>query len=251
MQKGNSIRAERPVIREVCMKRKLLLLLGMIALFLFGGSTARAAEAPLSARESSIAVISALAAKGDMDGLRGALAEGLDRGLTVNEEKELMVQLYAYAGFPRGLNGMTAVMNVVNERKAAGLSDEIGAEPEALPAGTDREAYGERVQTELTGRRVGGGMYDFTPVLNTFLREHLFCDVFSRGLFTWRERELATVSMLAGIGNVNAQLRSHMGVAMHNGVTAEELRALTALLAKHVDEKTGANAEAVLAEVLS
>lgn len=232
------------------MKRKLLLFLGMIALFLFGGSTARAAEAPLSARESSIAVISALAAKGDMDGLRGALAEGLDRGLTVNEEKELMVQLYAYAGFPRGLNGMTAVMNVVNERKAAGLHDEVGAEPEALPVGTDRQAYGERVQTELTGRRVGGGMYDFAPVMNTFLQEHLFCDVFSRGLFTWREREIATVSMLAGIGHAEPQLGSHMRVAMHNGVTAEELAALTALLSEAVDEQTGENAEAVRRSVM-
>lgn len=120
-----------------------------------------------------------------------------------------------------------------------------------LPAGTDRQAYGQRVQTELTGRRVSGGVYDFAPEMNTFLQEHLFCDIFARGVFTWEEREFATVGMLSGIGNVNPQMAAHMRTAMHNGVTPEELAAVTALLAEEVDEETGANAESVRQSVLS
>lgn len=87
--------------------------------------------------------------------------------------------------------------------------------------------------------------------MNTFLQEHLFCDIFVRGVFTWEEREFATVGMLSGIGNVNPQMAAHMRTAMHNGVTPEELAAVTALLAEEVDEETGANAESVRQSVLS
>jgi alkylhydroperoxidase/carboxymuconolactone decarboxylase family protein YurZ len=55
----------------------------------------------LDARQRSIALISAFTAKGDLDRLKTALNEGLDSGLTVNEIKEVLAQLYAYAGFPR------------------------------------------------------------------------------------------------------------------------------------------------------
>ncbi|KJS29540.1 MAG: hypothetical protein VR64_20520 [Desulfatitalea sp. BRH_c12] len=40
-----------------------------------------------------------------------ALNQGLDAGLTVNEIKEILVQLYAYAGFPRSLNAIGTFMD--------------------------------------------------------------------------------------------------------------------------------------------
>lgn len=178
------------------------------------------------------------------------MADGLDRGLTVNEEKELMLQLYAYAGFPRSLNGLQTLASVTEERKAAGIKDETGREASPVDPARDRRAIGTKVQTALVGRPVAGGVYDFAPEANRFLQEHLFCDIFERDVLTWQDRELATVSMLAGIGNVNAQLRSHMGVALRVGVTADALRALTDVLTETVSEETGANTKAVLAEAL-
>lgn len=50
--------------------------------------------------------ISALEAKGNPEGLKQALVQGLDDGLTVNEIKEALSQLYAYTGFPRSLNAL-------------------------------------------------------------------------------------------------------------------------------------------------
>src|SRR5205085_3605031 len=50
----------------------------------------------LNAKEQSIATISALTAKGDLEKLRKALNDGLDSELTVNETKEVLVQMYAY-----------------------------------------------------------------------------------------------------------------------------------------------------------
>jgi 4-carboxymuconolactone decarboxylase len=57
----------------------------------------------LSAIQKSIIPIAAFTANGDREKLKTALNEGLDAGLTVNEIKEILVQMYAYAGFPRSL----------------------------------------------------------------------------------------------------------------------------------------------------
>lgn len=57
----------------------------------------------LSAKQRSIIPIAAFTATGDQERLRTALTEGLEAGLTVNEIKEILVQMYAYAGFPRSL----------------------------------------------------------------------------------------------------------------------------------------------------
>jgi alkylhydroperoxidase/carboxymuconolactone decarboxylase family protein YurZ len=59
---------------------------------------------PLNVKQQSIVTISAFTAKGDLLQLQNALVDGLDAGLTVNEIKEVLVQLYAYTGFPRSLN---------------------------------------------------------------------------------------------------------------------------------------------------
>jgi 4-carboxymuconolactone decarboxylase len=60
----------------------------------------------LSPKQQGIVTISAFTANGDPEKLKTALNEGLDAGLTVNEIKEVLVQLYACAGFPRSLNAI-------------------------------------------------------------------------------------------------------------------------------------------------
>ena len=55
----------------------------------------------LDAKEQSIVTIAALTSKGDLERLKPALNAGLDAGLTINEIQEVILHLYAYAGFPR------------------------------------------------------------------------------------------------------------------------------------------------------
>ncbi len=47
----------------------------------------------LSGKQQSIIPIAAFTAKGDTEKLKGALAEGLQNGMTVNEIKEVLVQM--------------------------------------------------------------------------------------------------------------------------------------------------------------
>lgn len=83
----------------------------------------------LSKKEQSIAAISMYAARGNQDSLKVILARGLDCGLTVSEEKEVLTQLYAYCGFPRSMGALVTLMNLTKERAAQGIKDEAGREP--------------------------------------------------------------------------------------------------------------------------
>ncbi len=87
----------------------------------------------LTARQKSIIPIAAFTANGDTKRLSHALATGLDNGLTINEIKEILVQMYAYAGFPRSLTGLNTFMQVLQDRKNSGIIDPVGVMPEKLP----------------------------------------------------------------------------------------------------------------------
>lgn len=87
----------------------------------------------LNKKEENIVRVAAFAAAGDQQKLKAALADGLDSGVSVNEFKEILVQTYAYCGFPRSLNAIGTFMNLLKER---GGKDEIGKEPSTLPSGS-------------------------------------------------------------------------------------------------------------------
>ena len=178
----------------------------------------------LTPRQESIASIAALTAAGNQEKLKTALNRGLDAGLTVNDEKEILLQMYAYTGFPKSLSAINTLTDVLSERQKRGLSDTIGEEPHTLPAGTDRYAYGKSVVEKLFGPEKGVAGYAVTvPATDTFLKEHLFADIFSRNVLSTQDRELATVSALAALGNVRPMLKAHMTGAMNTGLTADQI----------------------------
>ena len=82
----------------------------------------------LSSRQKAIVAIGSYAGRGDLEHLDEALVEGLDAGMTVNEIKEILVQAYAYTGFPRSLRALQTFMALLDKRKAAGINDTIGKE---------------------------------------------------------------------------------------------------------------------------
>ena len=151
----------------------------------------------LTDRQQAMIPIAALTACGDMTRLATALHEGLDAGLTVNEIKEVLVQLYAYCGFPRSLNGLGCFMSVMNSRQAQGIVDDEGKASTPAAAGWDSLAAGRDTQTALVGRTVIGPLFDFAPAIDTYLKAHLFGDIFQRDVLDWPARELATISALA------------------------------------------------------
>ena len=179
-----------------------------------------AAPKVLTPREAALARISGRAAAGDLPGLKRACADGLAAGLTVNEIKEVFVQLYAYLGFPRCLNANAAFSQLLAERKAAGTVDTEGPAAKTLPADADRERIGREKRAALFGydpNAPEAAWQTFAPGAEQFLKEHLFCDVFARGLLTDKERELCTVSMLSVLPGAEGQLAGHRSAAEHVG----------------------------------
>ena len=124
----------------------------------------------LNAKQQSIVTIAAFTASGDLQKLKTALNEGLDAGLTMNEIKEVLVQMYAYAGFPRSLNGINTFMDVLEERRKRGIKDELGKEPSPLPADKSSIELGTEIQTRLVGKPVTGPIYTFAPAIDQFLK---------------------------------------------------------------------------------
>ena len=134
----------------------------------------------LSVKQQGMIPIAAFTAKGDLEKLRVSLHEGLDAGLTVNEIKEILVQLYAYTGFPRSLNSIGTFMNVMEERQKKGIKDAVGREASPLPANKSSVELGTDIQTRLVGKPVSGAIYTFAPAIDQFLKGHLFGDIFGR-----------------------------------------------------------------------
>ncbi|GFO69490.1 hypothetical protein GMLC_30690 [Geomonas limicola] len=205
----------------------------------------------LNAKQRAIIPIASFTANGDLDRLRVALNEGLDAGLTVGEVKEILVQLYAYAGFPRSLNGLGTFMAVLDERGKKGIRDREGNASSPMPANKSSLELGTENQTKLVGQPVAGPLYEFAPEIDRFLKAHLFGDIFQRDVLTWQDREVATVAALATIEGVNPQLQGHVAIALHNGLTPEQLREVVGVLHLQCGPKVAENAGAVLERVLA
>jgi alkylhydroperoxidase/carboxymuconolactone decarboxylase family protein YurZ len=211
-----------------------------------------ASAATLSSQQQSIPLIAAFMATSDMPNLNTALNQGLDAGLTISETREILVQLYAYVGFPRSLNALNELMTVVQARKQRGIDDAPGREPSrAIPTGDELLAAGTANQTKISGAPVKGPVFEFAPVANQFLQTHLFGDIFERDNLDWQSRELATVGALAATPGVESQLRSHMAASLRVGLSAAQLHEVSELLKKHGDAQTAERADGALKEAVA
>lgn len=203
-------------------------------------------ENVLNERQQSIVAISCLEAKGDIKGLKTAINEGLDAGLTVSQIKEALSQLYAYTGFPRSLNALGALQSVVEERKQRGIADLEGKDADPMADGYDALKQGTEVQTKLTGQPFN---YTFAPATDYYLKAHLFGDIFARNNLTHAQRELVTVSALSGLEGCEPQLKSHVSGARNMGVSDAELHSIPAVLAAKVGGREAWRAGKAIAEV--
>lgn len=183
----------------------------------------------LTAREQAVVAVASYTGKGDLEHLKAAFVRALEAGMTINEVNEVLIHAYAYCGFPRSLRAIQTFIQVVDERKANGINDKVGREASIITNSGNRYERGRDVLAEISGAPADapkGGYALFAPVIEQFLKEHLFADLFERDLLTYRERELATVSILAGVGGVEPMFKSHAAICLHLGIMPEQLSAL-------------------------
>jgi 4-carboxymuconolactone decarboxylase len=228
----------------------LLLVVLTLSEYTMSAQTHTPTDHALTLQQQSIVSISALTATGNAGQLKVQFNKGLEAGLTTNEIKEILVQLYAYCGFPRSLNGINAFMSVLDERRAKGIQDPEGkaASPVNDP---DKYQTGKKTLQQLTGKeeKALAGANAFAPAIDTFLKEHLFADIFSRDVLTFQQRELITVSALAAMSGVAAQLQAHIGMAMNTGITKAQFLAVFTIIDQAVSKSQGDIARQTLDKV--
>lgn len=237
-------------------KRKSIALLLIALVGMMGSVQAQqemTTENGLSPKEQSIVSISALTARGDLEKLKPVLNTGLEAGLTVNEIKEALVHSYAYCGFPRSIRGLQTFMQVLDERKAKGINDNTGKDASAIDQTGSKYERGKKILGELTKTpqpEALTGYSAFAPVIDTFLKEHLFADIFERDVLTYAQRELVTVSVITALGNAEPMLRSHLAICLNVGLTPEQLQQFVTVIKSTIGKKEAKTAQKVLDEVL-
>jgi 4-carboxymuconolactone decarboxylase len=207
----------------------------------------------LNEKEKSIIIIASLTAKGDLKKLKTELNTGLEAGLTVNEVKEVLVHTYAYCGFPRSIRGLQTFMEVLNERKAKGIMDAPGKEVSPIKDDGNKYQRGKKILEQLTKTPQSNtltGYSAFAPVIDTFLKEHLFADIFERDVLTHNQRELVTISVISAIGDAEPMLKGHLLISLNVGISPEQLKEFIAVIQPIIGRKKTKSAKEVINEVL-
>src|SRR6266540_7041726 len=91
-------------------------------------------------------------------------------------------------------------------------------------------------------------MREIAPHLADLSADVLFGDVWERPELSKRDRSLITVAVLTALYRTD-QLRGHIGRALDNGVTREEIGEIITHMAFHAGWPTGVNAAQVAKQV--
>ena len=156
------------------MKKILSILISMAFCFSVSAKS-RGDSMALDSRSESIVEISAYIAVSNLDGLKKAMEEGLEAGLSVNEIGELCVQSYAYVGFPRSLLAEGVLTSIVKEADEKGKELEWGEKAKEVPSDLEKYEYGREKINSLFGRNAKQSRpvsTDYNSSTDIFLKEH-------------------------------------------------------------------------------
>lgn len=90
----------------------------------------------------------------------------------------------------------------------------------------DRFQRGQATLASIHGH-VGEGVMqvlaDIAPDFARFIVEFPYGDIYSRGILTLKEREIATIASLVTLGHAPAELKAHVQAGLKVGCTRQEL----------------------------
>jgi 4-carboxymuconolactone decarboxylase len=163
----------------------------------------------LSARDRSIVTIAALIARNQAIEMPFYFNLALDSGVKPREISEVITHLAFYSGWANAMSAVAVAKNVFSARNIG--SDQLpAASPSLLPIDEAAEAQRATRVEQQFGAVVPGVVQYTTDIL--------FRDLWLRPDLAPRDRSLVTISALIASGQV-AQLSSHLGRAMDNGLT--------------------------------
>jgi 4-carboxymuconolactone decarboxylase len=91
---------------------------------------------------------------------------------------------------------------------------------------SDRYERGLQKLSEIhghIGEEVMETLKDVAPDLARYIIEFPYGDIYSRGVLSLKEREIATIAALTTLGNSLSQLKVHIHAALNVGCTRQEV----------------------------
>ena len=131
------------------MKKTVLFIICFIMIYM----ETNAMQPTLSEKEERIVEISSFTSAGNQEQLAVSLNKALNNKMTINEINEILIQSYAYCGFPKSLNAITTFINVIKKRKSKGIKDIKGEMPKKLTLKDDRDKISEKKRKKLTRKK--------------------------------------------------------------------------------------------------
>ncbi|WP_297428738.1 carboxymuconolactone decarboxylase family protein [Clostridium sp.] len=208
----------------------------------------------LDLKSKEIAVVAALTALGNAQPqLKVHINGALNVGCTINDVKEVILQMSGYSGFPTCINAMNALKDVINERKIQGINDIFGEEPTNEVSPLQRYEVGAKELSELDNNQVKvleEAYNEFAPDLVKFV-VNSYADIIGRNNLSKRYRQIATIAALTALGNAQPQLKFHINAGLNIGLTADEIKEIMLLMTVYSGFPSAINGMNVLKEVLN
>lgn len=208
----------------------------------------------LDLKSKEIAVVAALTAMGTAQlQLRVHVNGALNTGCSINELKEIILQMSVYAGFPSCINAMNILKEVLTERQLSGMEDKAGTLPADTEVSADRLKKGEEELAKLDplqSARLRNAFDDFSPDLVKYTLEYGYADIFSRDNLDKKYRQIATIAALTALGNAQPQLRFHINAGINIGLTVENIKEIMLLMTVYAGFPSAINGTNILKEVV-
>ncbi len=187
----------------------------------------------LSLRDRSMITIAVNQALYATYELRLHLGRALDNGVSQAEIAEIIAHVMWYAGFPTAVNAARVAGEVFEERGLPQVPP--GASPRQPPANPEIEFP---------------GAYPQTPYLRDLLNQLVYAETWNRQELSPRDRSMITVAVGTAL-YASSEVRYHIGRALTNGVTQDEIAEVITHVTFYSGFPTGVNAARIAAEVFT
>jgi 4-carboxymuconolactone decarboxylase len=208
----------------------------------------------LDLKSKEIAVVAALTALGNAQPqLRVHINGALNVGCTINEVKEIILQMSGYSGFPTSINAMNALKEVLNEREKQDIKDCMGDEATNEVNPMERYEVGVKELSELDNNQVEvleKAYNEFSPDLVKLVLNS-YADIIGRNNLNKKYRQIATIAALTALGNAQPQLKFHMNAGLNVGLIADEIKEIMILMTVYAGFPSAINGTNILKEVLA
>lgn len=208
----------------------------------------------LDLKSKEIAVVAALTAMGNAQPqLKVHINGALNTGTSINELKEVILQMSGYSGFPSSINAMNMLKDVLAERKKQGILDEIGKTASKINH-VDRLKLGEHELSQLDRQQVDRlktAYAEFSPELLKFILEYGYADIYARDNLNKQYRQIATIAALTALGTAQPQLKFHIHAGLNVGLSETEIKEIMLLMSVYSGFPSAINGTNVLKQVLA